>query len=154
MLLPLLLLVGSGIFCQELRINDASKLVEFSSNVNNGTNYTGTTVLLESDIALTDELLKDFEPIGKNESYSFLGTFDGQGHIISNLVINFSSSYTGLFGYSDGITIKNVVMDSSCSVTNSYNLPQNCYIGGIIGKCNSNFNSCLIKTIVCGSFFK
>ena len=137
-----MLLLGGGVLCGELRINSADELVEFSNNVNSGTNYSGTTVFLDSDIDLNG---KAFEPIG-NETYYFLGTFDGQGHIISNLVMNSNSQCAGLFGYSEGTTIRNVVMDSSCSVASFYNSFS--YVGGIIGKCDSKGGSCIIENTV------
>ena len=62
----------------------------------------------------------------------FYGTFDGQGYTISNLKVNTSSQYVGIFGYSKGFaTIRNVVVDSSCSFTSTDKLMV--YIGGIIG---------------------
>ncbi len=52
-----------------------------------------------------------FAPIG-NASQPFWGTFDGQNHTISNLVINRpSENYVGLFGQSNGI-------DSPSSISN------------------------------------
>ena len=79
----------------------------------------------------------------------FLGTFDGQGHTISNLVMNSTSKYAGLFGYSGGTTIKNIVMDPSCSITNHYSTSSgNSFAGAIIGKCESNFNQCIIENTV------
>ena len=50
-----------------------------------------------------------FEPIGPNYDHKFTGTFDGDGHTISDLYIRRSSTeYVGLFGWTDGATIKNV----------------------------------------------
>ena len=49
--LAFLLLVAAGsVVCTEVRIKRADELTEFSNNVNKGTNYSGTTVLLDSDI--------------------------------------------------------------------------------------------------------
>ena len=64
----------------------------------------------------------DFEgvsvtPIGTAQ-YPFIGTFDGQMHTISNLVIKTSRDYTGLFGIvSGGATIRNLILDASCSIS-------------------------------------
>ena len=136
----------NGAIGGELRIASADDLIEFKGNVNSGTNYSGTTVLLNSDIDFTG---KTFEPIGNDSNY-FLGTFDGQGHVISNLVMNSSSlQYVGLFGYSKGLTIKNVVLDSSCSITSSFHhVYKDSYTGGIIGRCNSVDKSCNIENTV------
>ena len=48
----------------KVKISNANDLIEFSNNVNSGTSYEGTTVYLGSDIDFTDELSKQFEPIG------------------------------------------------------------------------------------------
>ena len=115
----LLLLGGVVTKANGLRINNAQDLIDFSIDINNGRNYSGSTVYLGSDIDFTPSLSQQFEPIGKSESYPFQGTFDGQGHTISNLVLNSSSLYTGLFGCSEETTIKNVVLDETCSFINS-----------------------------------
>ena len=46
-------------------------------------------------------------PIGTN-SNRFTGTFDGGGHTISNLFVNRSRGYIGLFGSLQGATIRNI----------------------------------------------
>ena len=40
--------------------------------------------------------------------------------MISNLAANFTSPYIGLFGFSYGFTIRNAILDSICSATNSF----------------------------------
>ena len=122
----------------ELHIRDASDLIEFSKNVSLGTNYKGTTVFLDADIDFSGGLSEQFEPIGMNSNSNyFQGTFNGQGHTINNLEIKSSSSqYVGLFGYSSGGTIKNVVLDSSCSVVSSCSDSSEAYVGGIVGYCS------------------
>lgn len=70
-------------------------------------------------------------PIGINEANKFQGVFDGQGHRVKNLIINRpTENYQGFFGLLRGgeiATIKNLILDSSCSIT-GYNR-----IGGIVG---------------------
>ena len=137
----LLLLGGIAIKANELRIHNVNGLINFSNDVINGTNYSGTTVYLGSDIDFTLSLSQQFQPIGK-ESYPFKGIFDGQGHIISNLNLNSSLTHVGLFGYSTGATIKNVVLDDSCSFVSSYSGTNITGIGSISGYCeSSNINS-------------
>jgi hypothetical protein len=55
-----------------------------------------------------------FSPIGDLSS-PFTGTFDGQGHVISNLAINLpSTSYVGLFGYTTATsTLSNVSLQAA-----------------------------------------
>ena len=73
-----------------LDISSAEEFIDFASNVNNGTNnYAGETVYLTADIDMTD-YSSQFEPVGKSsDENTFSGTFDGQGHAVSNLVISF-----------------------------------------------------------------
>ena len=134
----------------DYHINNASGLIEFSKNVNSGTSFKGTTVFLDADIDFSGGLSEQqFEPIGKSDSNTFQGTFNGQGHTISNLAMNFSSSwYVGLFGYSYGATIRNVVLDSSCSVLSSYSDSSNVNVGGVIGYCQTNNGLCTIENTV------
>ena len=63
-------------------------------------------------------------PIGSSTE-SFKGTFDGQGHTISGLSIK---SGRGLFGYTDGATIKNLTISGADIY--AYNKGD---VGGIIG---------------------
>ena len=105
----------------ELHIKNASELIELSKNISSGTSFEKTIIFLDADIDFSGGLSEQFGPIGKGTINYFIGTFDGQGHTISNLAINSSSLYVGPFGYStDGATIRNVVLDSSCSIVSSY----------------------------------
>ena len=70
-------------------------------------------------------------PIGINEANKFQGVFDGQGHRVKNLIINRpTENFQGFFGLLRGgktATVKNLILDSTCSIT-GYNR-----IGGIVG---------------------
>ena len=153
MLLPsfltsmMLLSEGGGVLCSELIIHNTNELINFSNNVNSGTNYSGTTVFLDSDIDFSG---KTFNPIGNSTTSCFLGTFDGQGHTISNLVMNsIHTNYIGLFGKSTGTTIKNIVIDSSCSITSTYSQPSSMsHVGSIIGSCETQSNPCVVENAV------
>ena len=126
-------LVGLGaVTGHEYVINNMDEFLDFAQGVNGGILFRNTTVLLETDLDFSGEFSQQFEPIGINDTHYFPGTFDGQGHVISNLVMNSSLKFTGLFGYSDEGIIRNVVIDSSCSITSSY-ADDNAYVGGIIG---------------------
>ena len=135
----------NGAIGGELRIKSVDEFIEFKDNVNGGTNYFGTTVFLDSDLSLAG---KSIEPIGISTSKYFLGVFNGQGHVISNLVMNSSLEYAGLFGHSEGLTIKNVILDSSCSITSSFSDFGEAYIGGIIGRCYAENGPCIIENSV------
>lgn len=71
---------------------------------------------LEVDLDLSS-VSYQIEPVG-TAIYPYIGTFDGQGHTISGLTMSMSSNYVGLFGIvSGGATIKNFVLDQTCSIT-------------------------------------
>ena len=146
--LSLVLSLGEG--AGAVDITSTEDFIHFVNDVNNkGSTYSGTTVFLDSDISLSGELV---EPIGKDSSKQFRGTFDGQGHVIRGLKICSSLQYVGLFGYSDGLKIKNFVLDETCSVTNSVtnsdNSHNNAYTGGIIGYCTGSSGSYAISEVV------
>jgi hypothetical protein len=69
-----------------------------------------------------------FEPIGKDWSSKFTGTFDGQGYKITNLYINRTSiNYVGLFGYTgSGSEIKDVGLEE-------VDVSGNMNVGGLVG---------------------
>lgn len=110
-----------GITVTPLEITSASQLREFAANVNGeatgeGVTYAGLTVVLKNDIDLSDLATNGADaiwtPIGTKAS-SFQGTFDGQGHTISNLYIESDSGEDyGLFGYAKNATIQNLVLSN------------------------------------------
>jgi len=79
-------------------------------------NFQGVTFTLTKDIELTQE----WTPIGINSAAYFAGTFDGNGHTISNLNIDNSAGNCGLFGYLSGevrnLTVKGKIisLDGNC----------------------------------------
>ncbi len=67
-----------------------------------------------------------FVPVG-NSSIKFTGSFDGNGYIISDLYINTSTDYVGLFGYIDQATITNASLED-------VNITGNDQVGGLAGR--------------------
>ncbi len=64
--------------------------------------------VLQNDIDFTDiDFVSPF-PSGR----SFSGSFDGQGFTLSNITIDKSASYVGVFAYVSSGTVKNVVFDN------------------------------------------
>ena len=144
----LVLLLASGIASgsNELRLNSTEDFVKFSSDVNSGTTFEGTTVLLEADVEFSSGALTS--PIGDFEHY-FLGTFDGQGSTIGGLALNLTSAkYAGLFGYTRGATIRNVVVDRSCATTSLFDAENDAYVGGIVGYCTAYYGRCTAENVV------
>lgn len=79
---------------------------------------------LNADISLEN---KPWTPINY-----FEGTFDGQGHTISNMKVSITSTdgiSAGLFGISDG-TIRNLIVEGEVTV----NSERSCQVGGICGR--------------------
>ena len=144
-----LLLLSAAALGYELRIKNTSDFITFSNNVNSGTSYAGTTVFLDTDINFLDDLSSSFSPIGRSTSRYFCGTFDGRGYTISNLTMMASIQFIGIFGYSGGATIRNIVVDRSCSLTNTYSSSSSpTYTGHIIGKCTAETGPCTVENIV------
>lgn len=147
--LPAILLEG-GVVGENLRIINVESFTEFSSSVNSGINYIGTTVFLDTDLDFSEKTLTPVGWYNSNGTFKdFKGTFDGQGHVISNLNVSVNSVGVGLFGFSNGgITIKSIVIDESCSFENTYNNNYNLSVGGILGWCYTNDNQCTIENSV------
>ena len=92
------------------QIAEGANLVWFAKKVNSG-NY-NLNAVLTADIDLTGFSLDVICPDG-----TYTGTFDGQGHTISNLTIETDKNYTGMFGIvGPGARIQNFVLDSTCSI--------------------------------------
>ncbi len=97
-----------------LTISSAAQLAGLAVAVNGGASYSSYTVTLAADLDLSAHY---WTPIGTS-SNRFQGTFDGGGHVISNMTIGTPSAREGtldrggLFGEILGSTIKNVGMES------------------------------------------
>ena len=81
-----------------------------------GTTHPSASAMLTADIDLKNychaaedgkELLS-WIPIG-NDDNRWKGKMDGQAHTISNLYIKTAQNYVGLFGYTDGATIQDLI---------------------------------------------
>ncbi|MBQ2188888.1 MAG: T9SS type A sorting domain-containing protein, partial [Bacteroidales bacterium] len=106
-----------------ISIYTVDDLIAFRNKVNAGTNYNNYVVKLEADLDLSGI---SWTPIGRvytdgsGKFYDFYGTFDGQGHTISNLSVGTDASYTdsdghnnGLFGGTRNATVKNLIMENA-----------------------------------------
>ena len=102
---------GAYVNNMDFAISNPDEFMAFAELVNSG--------LTDINGNVTANL--DFEgytitPIGTAANH-YTGCFDGKGHTFSNLKIESGSNYIGLFGIVDGgVTIKNFVLDSSCSI--------------------------------------
>lgn len=154
---------GTGIAEDPYLISSVAQLEYLRDKSNEGSaSYTAHAQLV-NDIDLDYASASSWIPISK--SYSFVGTFDGNGHCIKNLYSSFyQGGFVGLFGDVRGGTIKNLtvegVIESSCSNqgmiagfsagTNYYNCVakgrintngSSSYVGGIVGKTTKTSSS-------------
>ena len=143
-------------------IETYAQLKDFASIVNKENN--SACAKLMNDIEFINEdgtVAKDWTPIGYCEhdetgkvtfDAAFIGTFDGDGHVITGLTCNDSSAeYAGLFGYVDAKSdtakgnVKNVGLEGG-------NINGGSYAGGVVGYNNGGtVQSCYNTGDVSGS---
>lgn len=115
---------------ENLVITTAEELMDFAAAVNNG-DYAGiadVTVELGADINMSGY---DWTPIGIDGSHYFSGTFEGNGHTVSNLTITKDTTgYFGLFGITEA-TIQNVNLTGS--LTNTISDASGSHVGAVAG---------------------
>lgn len=112
----------------EFTLSTAEALAGLAELVDNGNNFAGKTIKLDADMDFYAEDENgdpiSFEPVGSfSDDKAFEGTFDGQGHTISNLYQNgwaLANGYwdgpeygMGLFSLVENATIKNVNFDGA-----------------------------------------
>lgn len=114
--------------------SELNKIAEWTSGY--GNNFNDITLVLEKDIALScnkDDITTHFKPIGINSP--FAGTFDGNGHKISNLYVD-RADKAGLFASVYGASIQNLTVEGTV-VGSSSNGSDPTGVGGIVGYSNS-----------------
>ena len=120
------------------QIGTVSELVWFAKQVNGGN--TAISAVLTADIDLNG---LNWTPVGTS-SNKFAGSFDGAGHTIKNLTIDYATAksgeslYLGLFGSVCGTTssyavIKDLTVEGSVRAASSFSVYTG-YVGGVIGK--------------------
>ena len=122
-------------------IDSAEDLYKFSESVNAGNDYSGKIVQLRNNIDLSEytsdkktkvctdnDNISGFTPIGLSSVFS--GTFNGNGKIISNLIINRpDNDNVGLFGNSNRASIYGFVADN-------FNIKGHNFVSAITGQGN------------------
>ncbi|MDL2264723.1 hypothetical protein LJC31_08740, partial [Synergistaceae bacterium OttesenSCG-928-I11] len=106
------------------------QLAYLADRVNNDNkNYENKHYKLTADIDLNGSMY-DWTPIGDG-SYLFRGTFDGDGHTISNMKVEASIKYAGLFGFiGSGGSVHDLAL-RDVDVQSDFSLP---YVGGLAGR--------------------
>ena len=125
-------------------ITSVGDLQAFADAVNKG-DYDGKTdavVTLDADLDLAGIA---WIPMG-DTSHDFAGTFDGQGHTISNLTIGtadapITGELAGLFGVVEG-TVKNLFLDEV-----SVNANVGYYVGGLVAYAVGPIENCHITKL-------
>ena len=124
----------------EFSISTAAQLAGLAKLVNDGTNFSGKTIVLTADIDLNNQA---WTPIGNGDSCAFSGTFDGDQHIICGLNVKIKSgSYAGLFGYVYDGTVENLTAEGSVESAGE------AYIAGIVGMLDGESEDPAVKNCV------
>ena len=130
MLLPAGVMAGGA---DVLEISTPEELLAFAEDVNSGS-YNGLTdavVELTADIDMSGY---DWVPMGDMDKRWFSGTFEGNGHTVSNLSITEGAvdtygSYYGFFGHTWDAVIRNVNVSGSIEGDDSYNFCAGAEVG-------------------------
>lgn len=119
--------------CGARLISTAEQLDEYALDLSVGAADANIDLTLANDIDMSS--ISGYMGVGTRD-YPFMGNFDGKGHRILNMIIDAQmegdgvGNNLGLFGVTSGnVTIKNVVIDSSCEILG------NGYAAGIVGCC-------------------
>ena len=110
------------------KITNAAGMLKLATLVNNGNKLSGKTIYLANDIDWAADENKDVAMVTiggdptaasvsayvRDSANYFSGTFDGQGYVIDNLKMSFTTNFGGLFGVLRGGTVKNMVLGDGC----------------------------------------
>ncbi|MCG9967274.1 Ig-like domain-containing protein [Pelotomaculum terephthalicicum JT] len=121
-------------------LSTADHMLWFANQVNTGLNNAIKGKLM-NDIDLSEVT---WTPIGNSSTKKYAGAFDGSGRTVT-LTINASSNYTGLFGYVQDVTVKNLTMAGAVS--------GNQYVAGLVAYAQgvSVIENCVNNAVVTGT---
>ena len=147
-------MTGSGTETDPYQISTAEGLKWFRDKVNSSktSDETKICVVLTADIDLKNEA---WTPIGigkdtRKEDLPYSGTFDGNGHTISGLNVNYGDKNGGLFCHVKSATIKNLTVAGSVT----YSSGDGIVYGGIVGCANSStIENCTNRCTVTGTWY-
>ena len=148
------LITGSGTESDPYQIGTAEGLKWFRDKVNRAKTSDETKIcaVLTEDIDLNNE---PWTPIGigedtRKEDLPYSGTFDGNGHTISGLNVNYGDKNGGLFCYVKSATIKNLTVAGSVT----YSSGDGIAYGGIVGCADSStIENCTNRCNVTGNWY-
>jgi len=165
-----------------ITISTARELLAFANLVNGGNTFSGKTIKLDANINLNDVIdqTEYWTPIGDGyykssekpepQGHYFAGTFDGDGHTISNLRVGTTNNRhsAGLFGIVKGGTIMNLTVDNAtvsnvdrfagaivggalqnsmidnCHVTGDVHIVGKHFVGGLAGLSYGTIQNCSV----------
>ena len=145
---------GSGTVANPYQIADADDILELAATT---ADYSKCFILtadidLEGQVFTTAIIAPDTSSSNSFQGIAFIGTFDGNGHKITNFTINGGSNdYLGLFGYTaSGSQIKNLGLENFTVSGTSVSY----YIGGLAGYNNSgSISNCYSTGTVSGDMY-
>lgn len=148
------LITGSGTETDPYQISTAAGLKWFRDKVNSAKTSDETKIcaVLTEDIDLNNE---PWTPIGigedtRKEDLPYSGTFDGNGHTISGLNVNYGDKNGGLFCYVKSATIKNLTVAGSVTHSSGDGVAY----GGIVGGADSStIENCTNRCTVTGNWY-
>lgn len=158
---------GKGTEEEPYLISMATDMADLSEAVNDKYTYEGKFFKMTDDIDLSE--IENLTPIGNNFGAAgatiktFCGTFDGNGHTLTNLHMSYQGKEkigVALFGVIQGATIKNLTIDNSSiqsdALTGGFVAAA---MGGKVLNCHLGENVTINSThqayaagIVCGAF--
>ena len=169
----LITLNGYGTEAEPYLIKSVADLVFLRNDVNNGNSYKGKFIKLTADLDLANlpvpmdvNAINGWTPIGIDKNTPFMGNFDGNSHIISNLKVE-GENNQGFFGYATESTIKNLTFKNvsvkgtncvgavvgqayasthidNCKVTGLVRIEGLTNVGGITGKYYARVTNCFV----------
>ncbi len=128
--------------CGGRLITSVAQFVALANDINTGVIDGDVIIDLDTDIDLSGQQFEGFgirhnEPNGETDEEGnpimvdvkrpYKGTFNGHGHVISNMIIDSQEGNKGLFSLVSGATIKNVTVDATCEIYSAG------YSAGIVG---------------------
>lgn len=124
-----------------LQVSSADLLEDYAWKQNKGwISAADQKIALKADIDLSS--FSTWTPIG-TDSKKFIGTFDGQGHRITNMTIDGSKNEQGFFGViGAGAIIKNLIMDASCNITSTNGSCMSAFVGCCNNDGTITFENC------------
>ena len=126
---------GSGTETDPYIIATTDDMDALAALVNGGNSYNGKFFKMTADLDFSG---KDYTPVG-NDEYGFKGTFNGNGHTISHVIIQSDSDFIGLFGLLESEGSVNGLTLGEGSSIHGFNR-----VGGIVGLCYGAINGCNI----------